>query len=64
MAYRYIERVYGTTFKPGDRVVHTVTGKVGEVRRAAGDPQYYSVRFDDQKHNSPCHPDELRNEHS
>lgn len=59
MAYRYIERTYGTTFKPGDRVKHTVTNKTGEIRRASGDPQYYNVRFDGLDHNRPCHPDEL-----
>lgn len=59
MPYRYIERTYGTTFKPGDRVRHTVTGGVGEVRPVRGDPQYYNVRFDGQKHALPCHPGEL-----
>lgn len=62
MAYRYIHRTYGTTFKPGDRVKHTVTGKAGEVRPVRDDPQYYSVRFDGLNHNRPCHPDELVSE--
>lgn len=59
MPYRYIERTYGTTFKPGDRVKHTVTQGVGEVRPVRDDPQYYSVRFDGIKHSLPCHPGEL-----
>ena len=59
MAYNYIQRIYGTTFQPGDRVRHTVTDKCGQVMRPTGDPQYYRVRFDGQKHGSECHPQEI-----
>lgn len=59
MPYRYIERTYGTAFKPGDRVRHTVTNQSGEVRPVRGDPQYYNVRSDGQNHALPCHPGEI-----
>ncbi len=60
MAYKYIERTYGTTFRAGDRVRHSVTDAVGTVMRTSGDPQYYRVRKDGQRHGSNWHPDETR----
>lgn len=62
MPYSYIERTYGSDFKPGERVRHTVTKNWGEVLRVKGDPQYYQVRFDGRKHGLPCHPDEITRE--
>lgn len=64
MAYDYIKRAYGLTFTPGDRVQHTVTGKMGTVKRGqyhyAGGSHYVNVTFDGQRHSLPCHPEELR----
>lgn len=62
MAYRYIIRAYGTGFAPGDRVVHSVTGVRGVVLRVKGDPNYYRVRHDGQKHGSNWHPQETLRE--
>lgn len=59
MAYAYILRTYGRAFQPGDRVRHSVTGRIGEVRRTVGDPAYVSVKFDDVPFKRRCHPLEL-----
>lgn len=59
MAYNYIAKTYGKTFKPGDRVSFSeYHGLLGTVRRAAGDPQYVSVKFDNGR-SGDCHPDSL-----
>ena len=59
MAYDYIKRAYGKTFKPGDRVQFSEYGnKPGTVRRVRGDPQYVSVKFDDGREGD-CHPDSV-----
>ncbi|MGL5447471.1 MAG: hypothetical protein ACRDBL_09195 [Rhabdaerophilum sp.] len=58
--YAYIERTYGSTFKVGLRVRHTVTGKSGMVTREdLSQAHYVQVRFDDRKFSVPCHPKEL-----
>lgn len=61
MAYEYIKRAYGLDFAPGQRVKHTVTGYVGEVRREdKGMGHYVMVRFDNLRQRAlPCHPEEL-----
>lgn len=60
MSYDYIKRAYGLTFKPKMRVRHTVTDRLGAVRRPGNTPgNYVSVRFDGEGHNLPCHPLEL-----
>lgn len=60
MAYDYIERFYGTRFKPGMRVLFTEDeDRQGTVKRVRGDPQYVSVRFDDG-HEGFCHPTSLK----
>jgi len=58
--YDYIQQNYGLQFAPKMRVQHTYTKKFGEVRRPGNTPGHYvAVRFDGQKHNLPCHPQEL-----
>ena len=60
MAYEYIQRAYGFTPVIGETVFHEVIEKSGVVTRenkSAG--HYVQVRFDGQKHSSPCHPLEL-----
>lgn len=58
--YDYIQRQYGKTYTVGQRVRHTVTGKVGQVRlEDKGAGNYIQVRFDDRGFDLPCHPDEL-----
>jgi len=61
MSYDYIKRTYGLDFRAGERVTHTVTGKLGEVRRSGTSipAHYVAVRFDGMNHNSQCHPEEL-----
>ena len=60
MPYSYIDRAYGKRFKAGMRVTFDEYGdKPGTVKRATGDPQYVSVRFDDGKEGL-CHPDSLK----
>ena len=59
MAYDYIARAYGKTFKPGQRVTFSEYGnKPGVVKRVVGDPQYVTVIFDDGK-SGQCHPESL-----
>lgn len=57
--YRYIQSYYGVTVIVGDRVKHTVTGRIGNVVRPTGDPNYVRVRFDGDKHCLNAHPGEL-----
>lgn len=60
MAYEYIKRAYGLSFRPGQRVKHTVTGKRGHVRRESPSAGHYvMVLFDEARHALPCHPEEL-----
>ena len=60
MSYEYIKRAYGMTYKPKMQVRHTVTGKVGEVRRSGNiTGAYVAVRFKGLNYNRPCHPQEL-----
>lgn len=57
MAYEYVKRTYGVEPKIGARVRHTENEKTGViVRPAASSDHYVFVRFDGQKHGSPCHP--------
>lgn len=60
MPYDYVRRTYNVQPEIGARVRHTVINKFGVVCRedkSAG--HYVQVRFDGQKHRSPCHPTEL-----
>ncbi|MCB1462085.1 MAG: hypothetical protein KDJ90_06595 [Nitratireductor sp.] len=60
MAYNFIERLYGTRFKPGMRVRFTEYDDApGIVKRVTGDPQYVRVKFDDGREGD-CHPDSLK----
>ena len=60
MAYDYIERFYGTRFKPGMRVLFTEYDDApGTVKRAKGDPQYVSIKFEDGREGK-CHPQSLK----
>lgn len=59
-AYDYIQKTYGLTFRVGQRVRHTTTGKSGIVTREdRSQGHYVQVRFDDKKFSAPCHPQEL-----
>jgi len=59
MAYDYIARAYGKTFKPGQRVTFSEYGHMpGTVKRGQGDPHYVTVKFDNGR-SGPCHPDSL-----
>lgn len=57
--YAYIRRSYGVTPTPGQRVRHQITHRYGVIVRPHDDPHYVQVRFDGQKHSTPCHPTEL-----
>ncbi len=57
--YRYIQRHYGLTFLPGQRVRFKPYRRLGNVMRPQGDPQYVRVRLDGDKHGSDCHPQEV-----
>ncbi len=60
MPYDYIQRAYGLTFKSGQQVKHTITGKSGTVKREdPGMGHYVMVQFDGARHARPCHPGEL-----
>lgn len=60
MAYAYIEKAYGLTFRVGERVLHAVTKKIGTVKREdPGMGHYVMVAFDGQRFALPCHPNEL-----
>lgn len=62
MAYHYIERAYGKTFKAGQRVRFTEyegDRSLGTVARAVGDPQYVRVKFDHDGQTGDCHPASL-----
>jgi hypothetical protein len=60
--YDYVRSTYGVDPWPGQIVTHTVTGKAGKVAHAGSVGHYVMVRFDGQKHASPCHPTELKYE--
>lgn len=60
MTYDYVKRTYSVSPEVGQRVTHQVTKKSGEIRRENHSMSHYvMVRFDGQKHPSPCHPTEL-----
>lgn len=58
--YAYIKRTYGVNPVIGARVCFTETApnRMGIVVRPASG-QYVWVRFDGQRHASPCHPTSL-----
>lgn len=54
------ERAYNVEPEIGARVRHTVTNEFGVIcRENKSSGHYVQVRFDGQKHRSPCHPTEL-----
>ena len=57
--YAYIQRTYGVRPIPGDGVRHQITHREGVIVRPRGDPHYVQVRFNGQRHSTPCHPTEL-----
>ncbi len=58
--YRYIREMYGLDFRPGERVALEITNKPGTVAREDRSVSHYvQVRFDGQRHLSPCHPGSL-----
>jgi len=61
MAYEYIQRYYGLTFTPGERVWHVEVRKNGTVQpERASHGHYVNVLFDGENHGSSlCHPKEL-----
>jgi hypothetical protein len=57
--YDYVERAYGRTFRPRDRVCHTPSGRHGEVMRPKpGYSHYVRVKFGEGGAGL-CHPQEL-----
>lgn len=62
MAYDYIKRAYAVNPVLGEWVRHTEmscnnVGKIGRENKSQG--HYVMVRFEGQKHLSPCHPQAL-----
>lgn len=58
-SYDYVRRAYGVDPVVGQRVRHTEmsrnnTGTIAREKPSQG--HYVQVRFDGQKHASPCHP--------
>jgi hypothetical protein len=56
MSYNYVNRYYGLTVEPGQRVFHDEIKQYGNVARRRDDPHYVYVRFDGKRDASPCHP--------
>lgn len=57
--YSYIEKAYGMTFRPKDRVCHIPSGRCGEViRPRTGYSHYVRVHFGTHGVRL-CHPQEL-----
>lgn len=60
MSYDYVKRAYGVNPKVGQRVRHTEVDKLGKItRERLSQAHYVMVRFDGEKHPSPCHPTAL-----
>lgn len=60
MSYDYVKRAYGVNPVVGMRVRHNEIDKWGTIAREGRSAQHYvMVRFDGQKHASPCHPTSL-----
>jgi hypothetical protein len=57
--YEYVNRTYGTNFKPGMRVKVNYNGKCGAVARKRHYTHYVFVRLDGAKHARPYHPSDL-----
>lgn len=60
MAYEYVRQAYGVDPVPGQRVRFT-EGKprFGMIASRRAYDHYVWVRFDGEKHPSPCHPTSL-----
>lgn len=60
MSYDYVKRAYGVDPRVGQRVRHTEIDKQGTIAREGRSNQHHvMVRFDGQRHPSPCHPTAL-----
>lgn len=60
MQYGYIEKAYGISFFPGDKVEHTETNKCGKVMRVKpGHEHYVRVHFGPDGAGL-CHPGALK----
>lgn len=60
MTYEYVKRTYGVSPEAGGIVRHTVLNRLGTICRENKSASHYvQVRFDGQRHKSPCHPTEL-----
>jgi len=59
MEYEYVRRAYGVDPVRGERVRHHVTRKEGTIARPGSAGHYVYVRFDGERHPSPCHPTEM-----
>lgn len=60
MTYDYVKCTYQVNPQVGRRVHHQVTKKDGTIARENKSMSHYvMVKFDGQKHSSPCHPTEL-----
>lgn len=58
-SYTWIKNTYSFQPEVGRRVRHTVTKKEGVIATEDSQANYVQVRFDGQRHKSPCHPGEL-----
>lgn len=56
--YAYVNRTYGTNFKPGDRV-RVTSGKEGRLPRRQSYDNYVHVQLDGMKFSQPYHPDDV-----
>lgn len=61
MAYEYVKKNYALQPIVGRCVQHTVTKRFGKIAREdRSQGHYVQVRFQDDRHALPCHPDELK----
>lgn len=58
-AYKYVNRTYGTNFKPGMKVFIEYNGQSGTVTRKRHYTHYVFVRIDGAKLARPYHPLDL-----
>jgi hypothetical protein len=60
MPYDYIKKNYKFQPEVGRGVQHSVTKRFGRIAREdRGQGHYVQVKFQDDRHALPCHPDEL-----
>jgi hypothetical protein len=58
-SYDYVRRAYGVDPVVGQRVRHTEVDKAGVIAKPGPAGHYVYVRFDGERHASPCHPTSL-----